>query len=238
MGDLNRIYEYFKYRYNFVIPRIYRRHRQYFSIENRGFGEDAFHAAWYELFKEYRPSNCLEIGVYRGQTISLWGIIQKNLGIQGEVWGLSPLNSSGDKVSRYIEIDYEADISEHFKVFGLGEPKLFQASSTSESAKAFVGKRKWNLIYIDGDHDEAAVFSDFALAFENLDTGGIVVLDDSSLYLPYKPDVNSFAGHPGPSKVLLQEAVKSMNHLFTVGHLNFLNKKAQDIGKKDLQFEG
>jgi len=208
-----------------LIPKIFRRHREYFSVNQRGFGEDAFHAAWYEVFKEFRPSNCLEIGVYRGQTISLWTMIQKNLDIRGEVWGLTPLNSTGDKVSSYMDIDYEADIREHFHFFGIGSPNLFRASSISHSAKSFVGTRKWNLVYIDGDHDEAAVSSDLALALENLDTNGIVVLDDSSLHLPYKPDLNSFAGHPGPSKVLLAEAAKSMNHFLTVGHLNFLSKK-------------
>ena len=47
-------------------------HRVYFSKEFRGFGEEAFHSMWYLLLSEFKPKNCLEIGVYRGQIISLW----------------------------------------------------------------------------------------------------------------------------------------------------------------------
>jgi hypothetical protein len=40
--------------------------RHYFNQCRRGFGEDAFHAMWFLLFRQFRPVSFLEIGVYRG----------------------------------------------------------------------------------------------------------------------------------------------------------------------------
>src|SRR5437763_8062454 len=55
------------------LPEELRAHRRYFQDpkNRRGFGENPFHVMWFLLFKEFRPSNFLEIGVFRGQTISL-----------------------------------------------------------------------------------------------------------------------------------------------------------------------
>lgn len=68
----------------------------------RGFGEDAFHAMWYELIKEYKPKKMLEIGAYRGQIISAWALVTKELDISCDIQGISPFTSVGDDVSTYI----------------------------------------------------------------------------------------------------------------------------------------
>lgn len=224
MESLNEVYDYFKFQYLFKLKKDFRKHRQYFSEAHRGFGEDAFHAAWYAIFSEFRPIHCVEVGVYRGQVTSLWSLLQNHFGIDGEIWGLSPLDSVGDQVSQYIPIDYERDIKENFVNFGLAAPNLFKADSNSQEAKDFIGSKKWDLIYIDGGHDEATVRSDVKTACESLKSNGILVLDDSSLYLDYKPSSDAFAGHPGPSNVLRDIAAKKLDHLLTIGHLNVLKK--------------
>src|SRR5437867_8857080 len=56
------------------LPAPLREHRAYFHNvpqNRRGFGEDAFHTMWYLLLEEFEPANFLEIGVFRGQVISL-----------------------------------------------------------------------------------------------------------------------------------------------------------------------
>ena len=222
--NLNSVYNYFKFQYLLKIPKKLRSHRNYFTLDQRGFGEDTFHAAWYAIFSELKPANCLEIGVYRGQVISLWAMLQDMLKIEGQVWGLSPLEPLGDQVSDYIPIEYAQDIANHFQHFGLCSPNLLKARSDSRTGKKFISGEKWNLIYIDGGHDEETVMSDFLVAFENLESDGLLVLDDSSLYLDYFPDADAFAGHPGPSKVLRDQASKKLEHFLTVGHLNFLRK--------------
>ena len=54
------------------------RHRRYIEDHNLGFGDAAFHAMWLRLLdaavdKFGRPK-LLEIGVFKGQVISLWSL--------------------------------------------------------------------------------------------------------------------------------------------------------------------
>ena len=69
-------------------PEELKKHRQYFLQGQRGFGEDAFHVMWWMLFREMRPKSFLEIGVYRGQTLSLAALHHRTLGIEGSVTGI------------------------------------------------------------------------------------------------------------------------------------------------------
>jgi len=64
----NLKYKYFHHFFWNLSPNWLQEHRQYFSHDMRGFGEDAFHAMWYLVFSEFKPNKILEIGVYRGQT--------------------------------------------------------------------------------------------------------------------------------------------------------------------------
>ena len=100
------VYSYLFLYFHKYLPKELKRHRGYFFSEFRGFGEDAFHSLWYLLFNEYKPENVLEIGIYRGQTLSLFHILSKNLNMSNYVAGISPLDSSGDDFSEYLEIDY------------------------------------------------------------------------------------------------------------------------------------
>ena len=66
---------------------------------------------WFILFRDFKPSNVLEIGVYRGQVLSLWALLANKLGFNCDVHGISPITSAGDNESSYIEdIDYYDDV--------------------------------------------------------------------------------------------------------------------------------
>ena len=201
LPDETARYDFFLWRYRNVISKELRNHRKFFNLTHRGFGEDAFHALWESLFDEFRPKNCLEIGVYRGQVISLWSLLSDQKGIRSEVWGLSPLTSAGDAVSQYMEIDYVHDIESSYAGFGLGKPNLFKAKSQDADGIAFARSRKWDVVYVDGSHDYNDVLLDVRLAEEILSNGGILVMDDASKYSHYHPRWFAFSGHHGPSKV-------------------------------------
>ena len=213
-------YEEFRFKY-FFLPKKFRQHRNFFKQHGRGFGEDAFHAAWRHLFREFRPINCLEIGVYRGQTISLWKMIQLDLNIEGTVSGLSPLNDSGDAVSSYPNLDYYQDISSNFMHFNLDLPVLIRGYSNETNIKNSFAKNFYDLVYIDGAHDFDTVLNDYRFALEIVKEGGLVCFDDSSLNFKNQ---GKFQGHPGPSKVVTEYALQELNYLFTCGHLNFFEK--------------
>jgi cephalosporin hydroxylase len=183
---------------------------------------------WWVIFQELRPRSALEIGVYRGQVLSLWGVLADLMGDRCEAWGVSPLDSSGDNVSDYqTSIDYEWDIAQHFRRFDLGTPNLIKAYSQDTDARAFVRSRGWDLIYVDGSHDLDDVVADLNLCTEALREGGILVVDDASLYSDFRPPRFSFKGHPGPSTAIrTAPGMSRMIEIGSCGHNRIFRKTA------------
>jgi hypothetical protein len=207
-------------------PATLRKHRNYFTAARRGFGEDAFHVMWWMLFQEFRPRRFLEIGVYRGQTLSLAALLQRELGINGLITGISPFTASGDSVSRYLEhVDYLADTRANFTHFGLAEPDLVRAFSTDATAKERVGRQSWDAIYIDGNHDYETARADWDLCAAHLASGGIIVLDDSAMETDYLPPAFATAGHPGPSQVAREVDNTGFREVLRVGHNRVFQKR-------------
>lgn len=222
----NHLYAYFHHYYHTRCPQIICDHREYIKRESKGFGEEAFHAMWWLLLLEYKPVQMLEIGVYRGQVISLWSLINKYLQRHSEVHGISPFTSLGDSVSSYIKnLDYKSDVLGTFDFWDLSTPVLVKALSTDPKAVSHIQSKKWDMIYIDGSHEFEVAQKDYKLCLENLKIGGILILDDASLNTDYKPPSFSFAGHPGPSRVAREFADKEMEILGAVGHNNIYKKR-------------
>lgn len=223
--DRNILYAYMHHSYLYFAPEILVSHRNYFKKEMRGYGEDALHSMWLKLFNEYRPKNALEIGVYRGQIVTLWGILNKITKINCEIHGLSPFSAAGDGVSDYLkDLDYMNDVLNSAKYFDVSDIKLKKCLSTDTEGEEYIRSKEWDLIYIDGNHDYEVALSDYRICKDNLAPGGILVMDDSSLYTDFKPPKFSFAGHPGPSKVVKELAMKEMKFLAGVGHNNIFQK--------------
>ena len=222
------LYAYMHHYFHRLAPDYLRRHRSYFAQQRRGFGEDAFHALWFLLMREFRPQRCLEIGVYRGQVISLWGLLAAKLGYAAEVHGISPFSALGDGVSRYPQgIDYEQDVLANHDACGVRRPTLLRALSSDRAARDHIACRAWDLIYIDGSHDYESALADYTLCRDSLTDRGLLVMDDSSLYTDFRPPKFSFAGHPGPSRIVQERAMRELSFLAGVGHNNvFAGKKS------------
>jgi len=226
-GQKNRNMTYLRFLsdYQSGIPKELKRHREYYCQDLRGFGEDAFHAAWFRLFKLTRPINCLEIGVYRGQTISLWAFIGNLMNYAPNIYGISPLSDAGDQHGSYLKLDYAKDIESHFNYFQLPEPTLLRAASTDELAISMIRDNSWDLIYIDGSHEYEIAKKDYENAKIGLKLGGYLVLDDSSLNTNYSPQIpKSTRGWPGPSHVFDEISSLDFQFIMGVGHLNFLKR--------------
>lgn len=221
----NSLHAYMHHYLLHMAPIQIKEHRFYFSKNMRGFGEEALHAMWWTIFQEFNPKLVLEIGVYRGQVITLWGLAAKLLDFKCEVHGVSPFSPAGDKVSVYMaDLDYLLDTLNKNKRFDLPEPFLLKAYSTDLNAVKYIQARKWDLIYIDGNHDYEIALADYKLCRDSLGDGGLLVMDDSSLYTDFKPPSFSFAGHPGPSRVVQELAMKELRFLGGVGHNNVFQK--------------
>lgn len=202
-----------------ALPEEIRQHRRFFAESGRGFGENAFHAMWWYLFEEFRPTSCLEIGVHRGQTCSLWGLIGRLQSARVAVHAISPFDGSGDSVSRYENrIDYEREVIAVYRQFAGAEITPVRAWSTDATARSHITARKWDVIYIDGSHDYDVVRQDVELAAGALAAGGILVMDDSSLYRDIRFLRGAFRGHPGPSRVAQEVADVLLRRVAIVGH--------------------
>jgi hypothetical protein len=215
----NEQYFYCVYFFDQFLPQVFREHRRFFAQNGRGFGEDAFHAMWFLLFQEFKPKRVLEIGVYRGQTITLWKLLSRHFNSECEVAAVSPFSSAGDAVSRYREqIDYFEDVQLNHRHFDLALPEFCRQFSTAPEARSFVSERVWDMIYIDGNHDYEIAMQDWSLCSPALSTQGILVLDDSSLGTSYEPPVFATAGHPGPSRLASEIDRTRFKEIFSVGH--------------------
>jgi cephalosporin hydroxylase len=207
-------------------PEELKKHRRFFLQDQRGFGEDAFHVMWWMLFRELRPARFLEIGVYRGQTLSLAAVLQRELGIKGSVTGISPFTASGDSVSRYREhVDYLTDTKANFAHLRLPEPELVQAFSTDKAATERVARETWDAIYIDGNHDYKVARADWQLCAAHVVAGGVIVLDDSALNTTYQPPRFATAGHPGPSQLATEIVPAKFREILRVGHNRVFQKQ-------------
>ena len=218
-GNRNQQYDYFHHYYWNLGPSWLREHRNYFTQELRGYGEDAFHSMWYFIFNEFKPKKVLEIGVYRGQTISLFSLLSKKAGYLAEIHALSPFLSVGDSVSEYIkEIDYKKDVEANFMYFKLSSPIIHEGFSTDDKMIKIIESEQWDLIYIDGNHDYNVVKHDFNVCSKNIRKNGLIVLDDASLNTDYKPSSYSTSGHSGPSKVASEIDLNLFEEIISVGH--------------------
>ncbi len=219
----NELHAYMHRYFHKTLPAPLRQHRQYF--EHRGFGEDAFHAMWYLLLREFKPQNLLEIGVFRGQVISLWALISNHIDVHTRIRCISPFSQAGDEVSHYPKLNYLDDVLRNFRHFDLPEPEYLQAFSTDPDALAYLKREPLDCVYIDGGHDYEVVLSDYRNSVAALRSGGLLVMDDSSLYTDFQPPAFSFAGHPGPSRVAREIADRELDHLGGVGHQNVYRKR-------------
>ena len=222
-GFYQKCFRYFHTR----LPAELRAQRAYFTQEHRGFGEDAFHVLWFLLFREFKPRRFLEIGVYRGQTLSLAALLQRRFDCVGETAGISPFSPAGDAVSKYVSnVHYLADTLANFAHFSLPKPELLKAFSTEPEAKTFIASRPWDCIYIDGNHDYEIACQDWNVCSGSVNPGGIIVLDDAGLTTRYQPPIFATGGHPGPSQ--LAQELKSLvefQEILQVGHNRVFQKR-------------
>jgi hypothetical protein len=209
-----------------ILPPELRQHRRYFTENQRGFfGEDAFHAMWFLLFREFRPASFLEIGVYRGQSLSLAALLARTFQADCFVQGISPFSPAGDAVSKYrSDLDYLPDTLKNFEHFSLPAPSLLKAYSTDAAAVQLIGSRAWNFIYIDGNHDYEVVQQDWTLCARALAPGGLIILDDSGLTTAFQPPAFATAGHPGPSRLAREINHPPFAEILQVGHNRVFQK--------------
>ncbi len=190
-------------------------HRDYIEQHKLGFGDRAFHYMWYLLVKDFKERGsgirALEIGVYKGQVISLWSLLSQKLGVTADISAITPLEGTEpvnsllnnriiQKIRRifsasfrkqekegnlYPDEDYRMIIQNLFAHFGLNfsTVHLYKGYSNNREILEGLKNRQFDLIYIDGDHSFEGAQNDIRNYSAMISSGGYLVMDDASWFL-------------------------------------------------------
>lgn len=168
-------------------PKL-RAHRDYVEKNMWGFGERSFHEMWAIIVNEM-PDDFIfmEIGVFRGQVLSLIELLATECDKKSYRVGITPLDSSdGHWVS-----DYQADIYKiHFDFNLIGDYAIIKSLSTDpDLIESFREHKKpyLDILYIDGGHTKEDIQSDLKNYLHLVKQGGILVIDDccNSFNMPF-----------------------------------------------------
>jgi predicted O-methyltransferase YrrM len=218
-------------------------HRQHVEARSLGFGDPAFHAMWAALLaqagRQRRPLRLLEIGVFKGQVISLWALLAREFGLTVEIHALSPfagqpapspglwhkLRYRLDRGYReavingnfYATEDYPAIVAAHFAHHRLdfSSVRVWRGFSTEPSLLTALASLQFDVIYVDGDHTETGARHDFTTFGPKITPGGWLVADDAGCALP---GATFWKGHPAVSRAA--EVLPSLGfaNVLNVGH--------------------
>ena len=220
-------------------------HRDWVEENSWGYGDRAFHHMWYLILRDdvlNRPEpKLLEIGVYKGQVISLWALIasqvQKSVGITA----VSPFESAKpwfarnrilNRVAQMVVKEYRDDVRsanlyqrenyldcvhQIFSRFGLSEANLSFLRGYSQDPHIYqqLEGMRFDVIYIDGGHRYEQVADDLTKYSQLVSAGGYLVLDDASCN---QPGSKFWKGHESVSRAADDWGAPRFRNVLNVGH--------------------
>ncbi|MGH8001076.1 MAG: class I SAM-dependent methyltransferase, partial [Brasilonema sp.] len=185
-------------------------HRNHIEANDLGFGDRAFHYMWLLLLQyiadKFSHPKFLEIGVYKGQVISLLALIASQLNIDISITAISPLKGNPRPKSSLLALsialfnakfrenlrfgnfyeneDYLSIVSNLFESFHLDFTKIrmIKGYSNNELVIQQIKDEKFSVVYIDGDHTFEGVTQDINNYALKVEKGGFLVMDDASYY--------------------------------------------------------
>jgi len=220
-------------------------HRDWVEKNSFGFGDRAFHYMWYLILRDdvlRRPHpKLLEIGVYKGQVISLWALIANQLRSSVQITAISPFKSSKPWFTRnrllnraaqmivrryrddvrsanlYNDEDYLDCIHRIFRQFQIPEANLSVVPGYSQDKHVYqqLSESWFDVIYIDGGHRYEQVASDLAMYSQRVTAGGYLVLDDASCG---QPGSKFWKGHRSVSRAADDWGNPGFTNVLNVGH--------------------
>lgn len=203
-------------------------HRDWIEQNQFGFGDRAFHCIWMVLIDQMPSAfSFLEIGVFKGQTISLVALLAKVIEKKATIYGVTTLSNTPDVRCRYPDGDYAGWIRQIHERFQVQQPILIVGKSNVPAvAHKCAGFAPYDLCYVDASHDYQDVVFDIKTYAPMVKVGGILVMDDASIG-------RLKVGSCWPGLEDVAKAVKDhldndprFRFLFCVGHLNvFLRVK-------------
>jgi hypothetical protein len=219
-----------------------REHRSYVEQNKLGFGDPAFHALWLRLMsfasRRFGAVSALEIGVFKGQVISLWAVIARQWNFDVRISAITPLagNLPKSKLLRwlrshfdpkflecarngnfYAEEDYPTIIKQLFRRFNVDfdAVKVHHGYSTDGHILKSLSNTNFHVIYVDGDHTFKGALHDFTMFGPRVALGGWLIADDSGISLPGSV---FWKGHPAVSRAVEVLPDLGFRNVLNVGH--------------------
>jgi Methyltransferase domain len=187
-------------------------HRRHIEEQQLGFGDPAFHRMWDLLLdaaaRRFGSVDALEIGVYKGQVISLWALLARRGRVDLRIHAISPLAGQPrpkwnlrSRLRRrldarlreriavgnfYEEADYLQLVSDLFRHCGedFARVTLHRGLSTDPAVLQALAQAQYQLVYVDGDHTFEGARHDFLHFGPKVVPGGWLVADDAGADLP------------------------------------------------------
>ena len=160
-------------------------HRTFVENHIFGFGERSFHWMWNLIVKELpKDFTFLEVGVFKGQVLSLVKLLADMNGKKIKRYGVTPLSTEGG----VWESDYKKDIETIHNEFKLAKDyELIVGLSEVPEVIKKAASLKLDVLYIDGGHDERHIKNDIENYAHLVKQGGYMVIDDScnSMRMPF-----------------------------------------------------
>lgn len=190
-------------------------HRDFVEQNAFGFGERSFHWLW-KLIVDEMPNefSFLEIGVFRGQVLSLIELLAKETDKKATRYGVTPLDNSDG----HWDSDYAKDIQIIHNRFSLSKDfTIYHGLSTNEiiieQAKSTA---PYDIVYVDGGHTYEVATSDLRHYPDMVKIGGLFVVDDScnDLKMPF----GFFQGIEDVTKATLEWENSKFEFQFNVVH--------------------
>jgi hypothetical protein len=228
-------------------------HRDWVEDNAWGFGDRAFHYMWYLLLRDSvldRPSpELLEVGVYKGQVISLWALIAAHLGRDVAITAVSPFEGNKPwfakrritsliaklavrryrddvhSINLYEKQDYQAAVRHIFANFDFSTASLSMLRGYSQDAQVQrrLAQRSFDLIYIDGGHRYEEVVKDLNFYPALVKAGGYFVLDDAS---SFEPGSEFWKGIESVSRAVTDWGAPGFSNVLNVGHNRVYQRKS------------
>lgn len=194
--------------------------RDYVETNICGFGERSFWWLWKLILAELPVKPLLlEIGVFRGATLSLWKLLKP----YAIVTGITPLDSSGG----VWESNYADDIKKIHDDFNLPQPCILKGRSDDPKIITGASSFLYEVIYIDGDHSYEGALHDLNTYSPLVKVGGFLVIDDAACRT--KQPWGYFQGIQSVCDALAEweksEIAKSFEFEFNVVHLMVYKRK-------------
>lgn len=224
-------------------------HRRHIETHKLGFGDPAFHAMWQTLLAAARERfdhvDALEIGVFKGQVVSLWALLAKVHGWPLRIHAITPFEGqplTGNRWWRFLqarlnpwfrerlqsgdfypEDDYEQIVRRLFSHFQLDfdQVRWIRGYSQAPEVLAAVRADRFNLIYVDGGHTYEAASADIANFASKVTAGGWLVMDDAAHDLP---GTAYWKGHESVSQACRHLPALGFKNILNVGHNRIFEK--------------